>query len=60
MDDRIRPYVIVYEQKFEHEALQQHEYTKFCTLKELVEEIGTLYKDPFITSVMYYEITEAE
>lgn len=59
MDDRIRPYVIVYEQKFEHEA-SQHEYTKFCTLKELVEEIGALYKDPFITSVMYYEIKEEE
>lgn len=38
MDDRIRPYVIVYEEKFGNEALQ-YEYTKFCTLKELVEEI---------------------
>lgn len=59
MDDRIRPYVIVYKEKFGNEALQ-YEYTKFCTLKELVEEIGMLYKEPFITSIMYYEITEEE
>lgn len=59
MDDRIRPYVIVYEEKFGNEA-SYYEYTKFCTLKELVEEIGMLYKEPFITSVMYYEIKEEE
>lgn len=59
MADRIRHYVIVYEQKFWHETLHD-EYTKFCTLKELVEEIGALYKYPFITSVMYYEIMEEE
>lgn len=62
MVDRIRPYVIIYEQKFEHETEHErfHEYTKFCTLKELIEEIGALYKDPFITNVMYYEIMEEE
>ena len=59
MDDRRRHYVIIYEQKFGHEKLHD-EYTKFCTFKELIEAMGTLYKDPCVTSVRYYEITEAE
>ena len=59
MIDRRRHYVIVCEQKNGNETLYD-KYTKFCTLKELIEEIGALYKDPFITSVMYYEIKEDE
>ena len=59
MVDRRRHYVIIYEQKFGHETLQD-EYTKFCTLNELFEYIGALYKDPFIKNVRVKEITEAE
>ncbi|WP_317313217.1 hypothetical protein [Absicoccus porci] len=58
MDDRRRHYVIIYEQKFGHETLQD-EYTKFCTFEELLESVEALYSDPCVTSVMYYEITEA-
>lgn len=58
MDDRRRHYVIIYEQKFGHEKLHD-EYTKFCTFEELLESVEALYSDPCVTSVMYYEITEA-
>lgn len=59
MADIRRHYVIVYEQKIGHETLHD-EYTKFCTFEELLEVVEELYSDPFVTSVMYYEIMEAE
>lgn len=55
MYDRRRHYVIIYEKKFWNETLQDS-YVKFCNFKELIEAMGTLYKDPFVTSVRYYEI----
>lgn len=55
MADIRRYYVIVYEQKIGHETLHD-EYTKFCTFEELLEVVEELYKDPFVTSVRYYEI----
>lgn len=60
MVDRIRHYVIIYEQRSGCKILECS-YTKFCTLKELFEDIGALYKDnPFIKNVRVKEITEAE
>ena len=59
MADIRRHYVIVYEQKIGRETLHD-EYTKFCTFEELLEVVEELYSDPFVTSVMYYEIMEAE
>lgn len=57
MDYR-RHYLIIYNKKIGTETLQDS-YVKFCTFKELIEAMGTLYKDPFVTSVRYHEITEA-
>ena len=50
-----RHYLIIYNKKIGTETLQDS-YVKFCTFKELIEAMGTLYKDPFVTSVRYYEI----
>lgn len=58
MVDRIRHYVIIYEQRSGSKILECS-YTKFCTLNELFEYIGALYKDPFIKNVRVKEITEA-
>ena len=54
MDYR-RHYLINYNKKIGTETLQDS-YVKFCNFKELIEAMGTLYKDPFVTSVRYYEI----